>query len=211
MAYSTQYHKSIGYSPYEIVFGRKIETPLESDLFITGNTERYNDYVENLRSHLLEIKHFSRQCQSRSKVKQKKIYDKRTKIREYEVGQKVYLYLPQIKRHIVKEISALERHWSQLFASLYQYLLISNEIRELEQIIDEAKLRIMEFRQGLELVKTNRLSSKLFSPSDFLKVLASIEKLIPVELSLIVTTSIENVSMYYDIVSVQASCNLDQY
>lgn len=68
----------------------------------------------------------------------------------------------------------------------------------------------MEFRQGLELVKTNKLNSKLFSPSHFLKVLASIEKLIPVELRLIVTTSFENVSMYYDIVSVQAcSCNLE--
>lgn len=87
---------------------------------------------------------------------------------------------------------------------MYQYLHISNEIRELEQVIDEAKLRIVEFRQGLELVKTNRLGSKLFSPSDFLKGLASIEMLIPVELRLIVTTSIENVFMYYDIVSVQA-------
>lgn len=109
-----------------------------------------------------------------------------------------------MKRQRVKELSALERHWAQIFASLYQYLHLSNEIRELGQVIDEAKLRIVEFRQGLELVKTNRLGSKLFSPSDFLKGLASIEMLIPVELRLIVTTSIENVFMYYDIVSVQA-------
>lgn len=80
------------------------------------------------------------------------------------------------------------------------FTLISNEIKKLEQVIYKVKLRIAEFRQGLELVKTNRLSSKLFSPSDFLKVLASIEKLIPVELRLIVT--IDNVSVYYDIISV---------
>lgn len=68
-----------------------METPLESDMFITDSTGRYNDYVENLRSHLLEIKNVSRQYQSRSKAKQKKLYNKRAQIRDYKVGQKVYL------------------------------------------------------------------------------------------------------------------------
>lgn len=71
----------------------------------------------------------------------------------------------------MKEISALERHWAQLFASLYQYLYISNEIKELGQVIDKVKLRIVEFKQGLELVKTNRLSrlANYFHPQIFLR------------------------------------------
>lgn len=109
MAYNTQYHESLGYSPYEIVFGRRMETPLEANLDLTDSTERLNDHVETLRSKLAEIKQLTQQHQTKMRNKQKRCYDKKTKQRQYEAGQLVYLFVPAIKRHRVKKLSKLWR------------------------------------------------------------------------------------------------------
>lgn len=109
MAVNSQYHESTGYSPYEIVFGRKMETPLEGDLTITNSTEIYDNHVEDLRSKLLEINQLTREFQQKSRTKQKTQYDKKAKVRKYKVGQKVYLYVPQIKRHRVRKLARLWR------------------------------------------------------------------------------------------------------
>lgn len=109
MAYNSSYHETTGYSPYEIVFGRKMDTPLEGNLNLTQGDEPRpaNDYVEELRNKLREIKESSSQFQERNQRKQKKLYDRKTKVREYTVGQRVYLYVPQIKPRRVKKLSKL--------------------------------------------------------------------------------------------------------
>lgn len=109
MAYNSQYHESLGYSPYEIVFGREMNTPLESDLNITDETERFDEHIESLRCKLAEIKQVTQKFQKKSRVKQKSQYDKRSKPRQFYEGQKVYLYVPQIKRYRVKKLSKLWR------------------------------------------------------------------------------------------------------
>jgi hypothetical protein len=109
MAYNSQYHESIGYSPYEIVYGRPMTTPLEADLTITEDTERFDEHIECLRSKLKEIKQVTQHFQEKRRNKQKLQYDKKTSARKFYVGQKVYLYVPQIKRYRVKKLSKLWR------------------------------------------------------------------------------------------------------
>lgn len=96
--------------PIQNILRDQMDTPLESDLAIIDSNDWFNDYVKNLQSNLLEIKQVTRQYQSRSKAKKKRnSMTERLKIREYKVGQQVYLYSPQIKRTSEKTIETLER------------------------------------------------------------------------------------------------------
>uniref|UniRef100_A0A1B6LP54 RNA-directed DNA polymerase n=1 Tax=Graphocephala atropunctata TaxID=36148 RepID=A0A1B6LP54_9HEMI len=105
-AYNSAYHEATGYSPYEIVFGRTMETPFEANLELAEDDDpRPTDYVEELRLKLREIKEISTQFQERHQRKQKRYYDVKTKLREYKVGQRVYLYVPHIKPLRVKKLS----------------------------------------------------------------------------------------------------------
>ncbi|RZF42399.1 hypothetical protein LSTR_LSTR004207 [Laodelphax striatellus] len=49
------------------------------------------------------------ECQEKTRKTQKKQYDKKSKTSEYRVGQKVYLYVPTIRRKRVKKLSKLWR------------------------------------------------------------------------------------------------------
>lgn len=107
MAYNSQVHESTGFTPYEMVHGKKMRTPLESDLTITENTDIYTDYVEDLRAKLREISEMSKECQTQVRSTQKQQYDKKAVETNYTVGQMVYLHVPQIKRGTVKKLSRL--------------------------------------------------------------------------------------------------------
>ncbi|XP_039282910.1 uncharacterized protein LOC120351040 [Nilaparvata lugens] len=56
-------------------------------------------------------------------------------------------------------------------------LKFTTMLRHLDQTIDEAKLRVIEFRQALELVSAGRVSSKLLAPHDFVNILGNIRML----------------------------------
>lgn len=140
MAINSQLHESTGYSPFEIVFGRKMSTPLESDLSISDNTEIYNDHVEHLRSKLRDMQHISRTKQGSARQSQKKQYDKRTKIRRYEAGQYVYLHTPQIGRHRVKKLAKLWTGPHQIISVLSE-LNVKLRIRNRESVVHVNRIK----------------------------------------------------------------------
>lgn len=107
MAYNSQVHETTGFTPYELVYGKKMRTPLESDLRITEDTEIFSDYVEDLRQRLSEFKDLALANQGKAQSAQKRQYDKTAKETEYKKGDKVYLYTPQIKKGRVKKLSRL--------------------------------------------------------------------------------------------------------
>lgn len=107
MAYNSQVHESTGFAPHEMVYGNKMRTPLEADLTITENTEIYTDYVEDLRSRLQEISKMSQECQHHARHNQKSQYDKKTTETSYNIGQMVYLHVPQVKKGRVKKLTRL--------------------------------------------------------------------------------------------------------
>lgn len=98
-----------------------MNTPLEADLEISDSTEIYSDHVEHLRSKLKDLHQVSRANQSRAKQSHKKQYDKRAKVREYTVGQYVYLHTPQVGRHRVKKLA-------KLWQGPYQIIQVINDL-----------------------------------------------------------------------------------
>lgn len=109
MAYNSQWHESTGFSPYEMVFGRKMECPLEADLTITEESEIYGDHVESLRAKLKATHELAERRKAVAKRKNKRQYDKKAKSCTYEVGQWVYLHVPSLKRHRTKKLTRLWR------------------------------------------------------------------------------------------------------
>jgi len=91
---------------------------------------------------------------------------------------------------------------------LFIVLKFSTMIRHLDQLVDEAKLRIVEFRHALELVNAGKISSKLLPPHEFINILNNIEKVIPPHLKLVIPITEEDLFLYYDLCTVQAVATL---
>lgn len=96
-----------------------------------------------------------------------------------------------------------------LHRSLSKHLQFTAMLRHLGQAIDEAKLRIVEFRQALELINSGRISSKLLSPHDFVNTLSNVEKLLPAYLKMIIPVTLEDIFMYYSFCTAQAVATKD--
>lgn len=107
MAYNSQGHETTGYSPYEMLFGRKMEAPLEADLKITDSVQLYYDHVESLRLKLAEAHELASQRKAKARKRNEAQYNKKAKVSEYQVGQFVYLHVPSLKRHRTKKLSKL--------------------------------------------------------------------------------------------------------
>lgn len=107
MAYNSQGHEATGFSPYEMVFGRKMEVPLEADLTITEEDDIYNDHVETLREKLRETFDLAARRKVMARRKNERSYNRKAKTVEYREGQMVLLHVPSIGRHRVKKLSKL--------------------------------------------------------------------------------------------------------
>ncbi|KAG8319223.1 hypothetical protein J6590_108646 [Homalodisca vitripennis] len=107
MAYNSQSHESTGYSPYELIFGRKMEVPMEADLKITDETDIYDNHIEALREKLQEAYKETAVLKARARGRNESQYDKKAKSTEFREGQFVLLHVPSIGRHRVKKLSKL--------------------------------------------------------------------------------------------------------
>jgi len=107
MAYNSQGHESLGYSPYELLFGRKMEMPLEADFTINDDTQIYNDHVEALRAKLDEAYTVAAENKTKARKRNEKQYNAKAITRDYYVGQSVWLHVPSLKRNRVKKLSQM--------------------------------------------------------------------------------------------------------
>lgn len=107
MAYNSQTHESTGYSPYELVFGRKMEMPMEADLAITDETEIFDNHIEALREKLQEAYEVTARRKTLARGRNERQYNAKAKAVEYQAGQLVWLHVPSIGRHRVKKLSKL--------------------------------------------------------------------------------------------------------
>lgn len=174
MAYNSSYHEAVGYSPYEIVFGRKMETPMEANLNLSQDDKpRPNDYVEDLRSKLREIHQVSTQFQEKNRKKQKMQYDVKTKVRAYTVGQRVYLYVPHVKPHRVKKLSKLWRG-PYTIVQVLSPLNVVLRIRKKDIVVHVNRIKPAPERsskQGKKIITTKKIRSHdLRRKNHYLKV-----------------------------------------
>lgn len=112
--------------------------------------------------------------------------------------------------HLAVSLTGVENEENiMLHRSLSKHLRFTTMLRHLGQTIDEAKLRIVEFRQALELINTGRISSKLLPPHEFANTLYKVEKMLPAHLKMIIPVNIEDIFMYYSFCTVQALATKD--
>ena len=107
LMYNTTKHSSTGFTPYELVFGRKPELPSS----ITSTPEfryTYDTYLEELKFRLQNSHQLARDKLIDSKERSKKYFDKKPNVkeREFKVGEFVLLRNEAIKPRHSKKLSS---------------------------------------------------------------------------------------------------------
>lgn len=84
-----------GYSPYELLFGRK-GREVVSKINITP-VYTFEDYYDNLRSHINIMHEINKKITAKSRLEGKNYYDKKSKHKEFNVGDLVLMKNMQLK------------------------------------------------------------------------------------------------------------------
>ena len=99
-AYRTSIQESIGFSPFELVFGRKVRGPMEilkeywAKEDQSDETKTIYQYVVDLRNRLEETCALAQEELIKAQETQKKLYDRTAQPTKLKVGEKVLLLLP---------------------------------------------------------------------------------------------------------------------
>ena len=99
MAYNTSVHKSTGFSPFFLLFGRQARLPVDLAYGIAPMEEMTTqEYVRNLRQTLEKAYSTVRNYTGAALEQQKELYDRRVHGDEYQVGDLVWLHNPVIPK-----------------------------------------------------------------------------------------------------------------
>jgi 23S rRNA pseudoU1915 N3-methylase RlmH len=93
-AYNCTKHDSTGYSPYELMFGRKPRLPVDLAFGLPeehNQTESYSEYITDLRNRIKETFELVKNTAESSRQKQKINFDKRAKAKKLSIGDQVLL------------------------------------------------------------------------------------------------------------------------
>ena len=92
--------ESLGYSPFELLYGRQIRGPLKvlKDQWFSDVKDSPNipitQYVSNLRERLATVRKLAISNLNKSQSKMKKQFDLKAKVRKFSPGDEVLLFLP---------------------------------------------------------------------------------------------------------------------
>ena len=90
--------ESLGFSPFELVFGHSVRGPLKllKENWLSEKTEGLNllDYVSKFRSRLKSACELAQQNLKYSQSKMKLLYDRKSQNRVFNPGDKVLVFLP---------------------------------------------------------------------------------------------------------------------
>ena len=106
-AYREVPQASTGFSPFELLFGYDVRGPLflmkEKILAEETSEVPITEYVMEMRNRVKEFMDIAIKNEACNKAKQKKYYDKGTKIRKLKVGDKCLLMLPTSSSKLLAE------------------------------------------------------------------------------------------------------------
>lgn len=108
-AYRSTVHPATGYTPNFMMFGREVTLPVDL-LFPLPDKEGAQDeveYVHTLRHSLETAYQHARKCLKQAATVQKRDYDTRIKLQEYQIGDLVYKRNPRNKKLEVAWIGPL--------------------------------------------------------------------------------------------------------
>ena len=97
---------STTFSPYYLLFGRDMLTPLDSEVLTPTTTGTAEQYVKDLRHNLEMAQQIAKEHIAHNSAYNKRTYDKNSKVTKFQLGQSVLLKDEHIK---VGESSKLHR------------------------------------------------------------------------------------------------------
>jgi len=104
-AYRATPHSTTGYSPFFLLHGREVVTPANENLRPkVPKPTRGPKLIESLKASLRQAYSAVARANRKSYVANKERYDKRAKLRSFEVGSYVYLFKPARKPGLSKKI-----------------------------------------------------------------------------------------------------------
>ena len=90
--------ESLGYSPFELIFGHNIRGPLKimHEALLQEDESPINvcEYVSKFQERLIETLDHAHSNLGKSQSKMKSWYDKNSRERKFEIGDKVLILLP---------------------------------------------------------------------------------------------------------------------
>jgi hypothetical protein len=103
MAYrKTECIKSTGFSPFQMLFGQEMRSPLDVTLDVDPVSKRLSAsaeaYVQNLKKRIDLTLKIAKDCVETAQDKYKQQIDKRSKDPEFRLGQRVLVYNPKIPK-----------------------------------------------------------------------------------------------------------------
>ena len=99
-AYREVRQDSLGYSPFELLYGRTVRGPMSilrelmTNQVAEPEVKITYEYVLDLKDRLQSTCELAQIELQKSQIRQKKYYDRKTKVRTFELGDKVLVLLP---------------------------------------------------------------------------------------------------------------------
>ena len=151
---------STGFSPFELIFGHNVRGPLfliKERLLEPDDVEQIpvTKYVMDMREKIRNFMQLSNENESVSKRKQKVYYDRKTRKRNYKLGDKVLLLLPTSTNKLLAE-------WKGPFEVVRRINDVDYVIRimDKERVYHVNMLKPFYERATEDLVKINVLEGK---------------------------------------------------
>ena len=97
-----------GYSPNLLIFGRELARPIDRDIMPPPNTRMtVKEQMQKVIKNLECARKVSAFNSERKRKEYKKVVDKRSRAREFEVGDKVFVYIPKAHQGFSKNMTKM--------------------------------------------------------------------------------------------------------
>ncbi|UYV79636.1 K02A2.6-like, partial [Cordylochernes scorpioides] len=102
-AYNTSQQESTGFSPFYLIHGRDVETPLDTILAYRENTS-LEDYVESMVTNAEDARQLARLNILRSQERDKSRYDQSHRPVHYKTGDLVWVFTPVRRQGLAEKL-----------------------------------------------------------------------------------------------------------
>lgn len=141
-------HESLGYSPYELLFGREVRGPLKvlKDTWVHDNDVIPSkiQYVNELRDKIKKINSFAQTHLSKYQNRMKSTYDLKSKHRNFKVGDKVLVYLPNQKNSLKNKFAGPYEVLQKI--GEVNYVICTPDRRKLTRVVHINLIKPYRFR-----------------------------------------------------------------
>ena len=127
---STPADNVTGYSPFFLLYGREPTMPL--DVSLLPSEERVvssKQYVTSLVNHLETVWNIKYQLELKYKSLMKSQYDKKQSNIKFQVGDKVWLYIPKVNKGLTKKLA---KQWSGPYLLVKQTSPVNFRVRNVD-------------------------------------------------------------------------------